>query len=284
MRKRIEFSFARLFSHLTARVNGPHASGLFIDSGGLKLVVESTDSVVGKQLRFAGSYGEAEKRRIQQLINTNSSVAFIGTHIGSLAIPTARLVKRALLIEANPHTYKYLQANLKLNGVNNVVAHNIAIGEADGEINFVLSKANSGGSKREPIHKAYMYYYDKPETTQVAMTTFDKLAADFSDSFDLIFMDIEGSEYFALTGMQTSLQKTQHLIVEFIPHHLRNVAGVSADKFLALITPHFSYCYIPSRNRYLEGSAIAPALNAMFDQDESDEGLIFSKDKTSFGA
>lgn len=282
MKQKIRFLIANLMSNITAKINGPYVKGLLTENGEYSFISEVTDMSVGRHLRFGGDYGIEEKNRIDKLISKESSVAFVGTHIGSLAIPTATRVKRALFIEANPNTYKFLEANTKLNNVSNNVSFNIAVGEKDGEINFVLNKTNSGGSKREPASKEHMYYYDNPETVTVPMTTFDKLAADFSEGFDLVFMDIEGSEYFALKGMQKSLEKTESLIVEFIPHHLRNVGNVSVREFLDLIEPHFSYCYIPSKGKYLEIGNTYSELLLMFDADESDEGIVFSKSKVMF--
>jgi len=45
-------------------------------------------------------------------------------------------------------------------------------------------------------------------------------------SFDLIFVDIEGSEYFAFKGMQKIFKQSKVLITEFVPHHLKNVSSV----------------------------------------------------------
>ena len=92
-------------SVVTKKVSGEHVTGLMVKSNGLRFLVEPTDMFVGRQLRFYGSYGVAEMQKIRKLVNEKSTVAFIGTHVGALAIPTAKNVKKAYFIEANPITF-----------------------------------------------------------------------------------------------------------------------------------------------------------------------------------
>ena len=90
-------------------------------------------------------------------------------------------------------------------------------------------------------------------------------------------MDIEGSEYFALRGMQEILSRADHLAVEYLPHHLRQVAGIDVAEFLTPIAPHFNRLRIPSKNIETDRQGFLPALQAMFQADEEDDGIIFSK-------
>jgi hypothetical protein len=97
------------------------------------------------------------------------------------------------------------------------------------------------------------------------------------ETFDVVLMDIEGSEYFALQGMQQILASAAVLQVEFAPHHLQFVANVSVADFLATITPHFHSMVIPSNGTILARDQFIPALSAMFNRGESDSGLLFFK-------
>ena len=56
---------------------------------------------------------------------------------------------------------------------------------------------------------------------------------------DLIVMDIEGSEFFALSGMPEILAKSRHLQMEYIADHLDKVSAVSNEELLGLLSPHF---------------------------------------------
>ena len=74
------------------------------------------------------------------------------------------------------------------------------------------------------------------------------------ESFDVVLMDIEGSEYFAFLGMQRILTYAMVLQVEFIPHHLRNVAGVSVAEFLKPIREHFTTLVVPDKRLAVGGT------------------------------
>jgi FkbM family methyltransferase len=260
-----------------SKVNGQYVEGFFVRNGDYRFIVAADDMVVGRALRSKGSYGTEELERILKLVSADSSVIFIGTHVGALAIPTAKKVKNCVFVEANPRTFEFLTANIALNNISNVDARNIAVGEAQGEISFVLSTFNSGGSKREPVIKDDMYYYDNPITISVPMVTLDSICAENSGEFDLVFMDIEGSEMFALKGMSAVLVRTNALIIEFIPHHLTNVANCTVGEFVEYLAGYFGYCYVPSKDKYLHSAEFSDFFEKMFSLNESDDGLVFTK-------
>ncbi len=237
---------------------------------------------VGRALRFKGLYGDDEFKRISKLVRNDRNVIFVGTHVGAIAIPTAKIVKSCMLIEANPQTFDFLTTNIFLNEVKNATCKNVAIGERNDEINFELNKVNSGGSKREPAVKDNMYYYDNPKTIKVPLVTLDSICSDETEVYDLIFMDIEGSEFFALQGVRKVLSRTNALVIEFIPHHLRNIATCSVDDFIGLISEYFTYCYIPSKDEYIDSKDFLTFFSKMFDADDSDDGLIFTNQRIKF--
>ena len=96
--------------------------------------------------------------------------------------------------------------------------------------------------------------------------------------FDLIFVDIEGSEYFAFKGMQKIFKQSKVLITEFVPHHLKYVASVSVADFWYTLEPHFKYLYIPESKKLFENpNNILKQLMFMFDNDESYDNIVFLK-------
>lgn len=142
-------------------------------------------------------------------------------------------------------------------------------------LNFLLNRANSGGSKRVPKIKEFMNYYDNPEKISVKSVSLDKFLEE--KDFDIVVMDIERSKYFALQGMQEILSKCKLLIVEFLLHHLKNVSGVTVEQFLSVIEPHFFRLTIPSKRLVLDTSEFVNHLNKMYNLEQGDEGIIFEK-------
>jgi FkbM family methyltransferase len=237
-------------------------------------LIDPEDTGVGGELIEKKAYGKDEIARILSFTDAASNVLFVGAHIGSLAIPVSKKVSQVTAIEANPNTFKLLTANIALNSCANINAIHMAASNKKEELEFVISKVNSGGSKRMPVNKKHMYFYDHPSITKVNA---DRLDTVIPGKYNVIVMDIEGSEYFALMGMQKILSKTDHLIIEFLPHHLKNVADVSVLEFLTTIEPYFSALNVPSKKLTVFKTAFLLTLQTMYNQNEEDDGIVFSK-------
>ena len=197
----------------------------------------------------------------------------VGAHIGSLAIPIANICSKVVAIEANPNNFKLLQTNVKLNNTDNIIIHNIAASDKKENIKFQLNTVNSGGSKRVPINNHYIYTYDNPEVIDVEAHSLDNYLS--NKEFDLVLIDIEGSEYFAMKGMADILAQTKTLIVEFLPHHITNVAGVKLTDFLNNIPGHLKKLTIPSKNETYPIDIGIVTLQQMFESGQGDDGIIF---------
>ena len=252
---------------------GKDVKAIIVETKNGTFAVEPTDLEVGAKLREKGEYGLDEINRISQLIDSNSSVLIIGAHIGSLAIPIANMCSKVVAIEANPNNFKLLQTNVKLNNISNITLHNIAASNKQESIKFQLNTVNSGGSKRVPVTNHYMYTYDNPEVIDVEAYALDDYL--LTEDFDLVFIDIEGSEYFAMQGMADILAQTKSLIVEFLPHHITNVAGVKLADFLENIPEHLTKLTIPSKNKTYPIDIGIITLEQMFESGQGDDGIIF---------
>jgi FkbM family methyltransferase len=275
MKQRLKFVIQALIGSFTKKINGMYVYALITKTENGLFAVDPEDFAVGRQLRVNGNYGTDEIERLKPHITSNSRVLIVGAHIGTLAIPISKICKDVVAIEANPNTYELLTKNIALNDTSNCHAINIAASSKEESINFLLSRTNSGGSKRVPKNKEYMYYYDNPQEIYVKAFSLDKYLD--NNEFDVIVMDIEGSEYFALQGMQEILSKTKLLAVEFLPHHLKNVSGVTVAQFLSVIAPHFSTLTIPSRQKIVGASDFVTCLSEMYDSEQGDESIIFEK-------
>ena len=252
---------------------GKDVKAIIVETKNGTFAVEPADLEVGAKLREKGEYGIDEIKRISQFIDNNSTVLIVGAHIGSLAIPIAKTCSKVVAIEANPNNFKLLQTNVKLNNTSNITLHNIAASNKQEIIKFQLNTVNSGGSKRVPVTNHYMYTYDNPEVIDVEAYALDTYLS--NEDFDLVFIDIEGSEYFAMQGMADILGKTKSLIVEFLPHHITNVAGVKLTDFLGNIPGHLTKLTIPSKNKTYPIDIGIVTLEQMFESGQGDDGIIF---------
>jgi FkbM family methyltransferase len=239
--------------------------------------LDPRDAFVAQPLIEQGESGLGEVELLGVFLNRNSRVLMLGGHIGTLVVPLSKNVSSITVLEANPHTYELLAVNLAINHCENVTHYNLAANHENAPLRFVMNTVNSGGSKRYPREPDPGYFYDQPEIRTVTAVRLDDLLA--GETFDMIFMDIEGSEYFAMLGMPGLISRATMLVSEFIPHHLFRVAGIGVRDFLSPLRD-FQAMVVPSQRRTIYGhEGMIEALQYMCDTEDGDSGLIFHKQR-----
>lgn len=276
IKRRILLGVARCRLFVLRVLLGVYVDKVVVRSGKSRFIVSLADSGVGRTMMRYGAYSPEELEVLDKILSKTSKVLVVGAHVGGLAVPISNLCASVTCIEANPDTYELLELNKKINDADNITLHNFAAGEKKGELKFLLSTDNSGGSKRYPGDKQEMYFYDAPEVVSVPMRALDE---ELQDDFDVVVMDIEGSEYFALQGMQKIISRAQVLIIEFIPHHLKFVANIDVETFLEPISRHFERLEVPSQGRSVESDRFLDLLSEMYEAGLYDNGIVFSKTK-----
>jgi FkbM family methyltransferase len=256
----------------TAERNGMRGVLVKADQG--YFCVDPDDQFVSRSLLECGAYGAGEIKLAASHMDQGSRVLVVGAHIGAVAIPLSRMCRELVAVEANPATCELLRLNVLLNERDNMRIIHAAANDANGTIEFVMNTHNSGGSKRMPKYRDATYFYDNPAIATVPARRLDDI---LDDAFDLVFMDIEGSEYFAFVGMQRLLARARTLIVEFLPHHLSRVAGITVDDFLAPLTSNFDHLTIPTTRRVVERGDFKSVLRDMYERDQADPAIVFRK-------
>ena len=255
---------------------GPNAKAIYAQTRQGDFLLDPADNFVAKKLLNDGEYSLKEIKLASQFLKKDSYCLVLGGHIGALVVPLAKLCKELIVFEANPQSYELLSKNLLLNNSSNVKSYNKAVNHEEKPLEFLISKHHSGGSKRVPKIFSSGYFYDNPEVTIVEGVVLDNFMK--RKSFDLIFVDIEGSEYFAFKGMQEIFKNSKALITEFVPHHLENVASISVSDFWLTLSPFFNSLYIPKSRKTFKGSEkILKELNSIFNAGESHDNLVFTK-------
>lgn len=229
---------------------------------GVYVLAEHPESLIG------------EVKRAAKLMPVGGRALVVGAHIGTIAIPLSKHCSELVAIEPNPRAFEVLQLNAAMNGCENMVLANFAAGDKEEMIEFVVEYNNSGGSKRMPVHKDKMFFQGKTETIKVPMARLDDAV---TGEFDLVFMDCEGSEYFAFQGMQRILASAQTLIVEFIAEHITLVAGVTIEDFLRPIKDHFNELFVPTTGVKIGREGFQSTLEAMAAAGRKDSGIIFRR-------
>jgi FkbM family methyltransferase len=228
------------FSRFRQRIIGPYAEAVLATGWNGPLLVSSSDYQVGHLLAFKGMYDKEAVESLLAMITHDTEVLVVGTHVGSILVPLAKKAGKVTGIEANPDTFRLLQMNIMLNGLSTTEVHNVAAGDRDGEIEFLKNRHNSGGSKA--IHgwlkKNPLFFYDRPVAVKVPMRSLDGLFP--GRRFDLVVMDIEGSEYFAFLGMEQILRQCTALQVEVSRISIEEVAHITPLQFVVPLKQYFS--------------------------------------------
>ncbi len=270
---RLNLGLKKIKSKRLRRKLGHNIKAIITHSENGLFAVDPEDLEVGQKLRLGG-FGIEEVERLKKFIDDKSKVLIVGTHIGSLAIPLSHHCHEVTAIEANPKTFELLEINLQLNNVNNITPHNIFANDVPEKVEFLLNTVNSGGSKRKPKTSNFMYDFDNPDIIELESHRLDDYLPDHD--YDLVLLDIEGSEYFAMKGMEDILSRCKTLVVEFLPHHLRNVAGIDVDTFLSVLPGHFTNFKLPDNKQEHDISAVKTVLQKMYDANIGEDGIIFT--------
>ena len=270
VRFRLGVAVARALRHLV----GTNGYAILCSTSQGVFAVDPEDLVVGRKLLRDGRYGEDELSHLAQYLTPESRALVVGAHVGALAVPISKKVASVLAVEANPRTFRLLKTNVALNECANITLAQIAASDKREVIAFLESRVNSGGSKRLPLVRDKRYFYDNPEQIEVAGFALDDYT---NENFDLIVMDIEGSEIFALRGMSRILLNARAMQMEFLPHHLKNVGGARVRDLTDVVAEHFDRLWIPSTGVTVSRDGFEATLQAMYDNDQGDDGIVFSK-------
>ena len=235
----------------------------------------SHDNTIGLGLLGNGVSGAGDLSLINRIAG-DKEILFVGAHIGTLAIPSCHRFKHVTAIEANPETYKFLKVNVILNELENINIYQAAAHADKRTISFIAGEGNSGGSKIYPENPHPHYLETKHKIVKLETVRLDELLQ--AKEFEVIVMDIEGSEIFALRGMPILLKKSKILFIEFITFHLEYVAAVSPEEFASELTPYYKYVYIPGKNTIYENSQFSSLLRSMYDERYHQDLIVFTKE------
>lgn len=219
---------------MRARIMGTYGDGILSRTKNGLLIVDPRDFNVARSLLNHGSYDWRDIQWLARVLDDQSSIVFVGAHIGSLLIPLARQsgARRVIAFEPSPRNHHLLKLNLLLNELGFVEVHQVAAGDGESTVRFTENRINSGNSR-----------VSENGEVQVQVSRLDTiLQADAA--VDLLVMDTEGFEVRAMRGASATLRKTKYFYVEYAPEQLTE-QGSAPREFLETVAERFSSMYIP---------------------------------------
>jgi len=193
---------------------------MVLDLEGFRLKVDPRDEGVVSFLLTTGKYEPYEVSLIEQIVKDGHFVVDIGANIGYHSVILAKLVGSSghvMSCEPDENNFSMLMTNLDLNHLSaRVNTVKCAIGEKNGSITLYKNEHNLGD------HRTYANDTSMQQRIEVPMYTVDHLVPP-GTKVDMVKMDIQGFEYFALKGMNRLLRENKDLTIfmEFWPDGFR---------------------------------------------------------------
>jgi FkbM family methyltransferase len=134
----------------------------------------------------------------------------LGANFGLYSVTASRAVGRngqVVAVEPDPRNLRRLRANVLLNRCRNVETVGAAVGEVEGEVEFQSCEQGAYSGVRLGEHPG------TARTISVTQTTLDDLGRSTGLPPNLVKMDIEGSELFALRSGTTVFEDGRPILL-----------------------------------------------------------------------
>ena len=235
---------------------------------GLRFQVHKRD-VVGRVLYKQGVHEPVLTAwMIERFGDADEALHFvdIGANLGYFSCLMSRLAGPSGTVaafEPEPDNQLLLRVNLDLNRAHNVHVHPVALGAAEQSLLLHRYKGSNRG-RHSFVESGGI------GTIEVPVRRLDDVLGG-STALDLIKIDIEGFEPFALEGAARTLTRTRALVMEYSPALIRK-AGVDAEPFLRRTASAFD------RLSLVTPSGVRPSDVAQVLGFEDQVDVIFEKD------
>ena len=187
---------------------------------GIKYLIKNKDDLIQKTLVNGVQWNNDVIlliARIQKKYDLKHCLN-IGCHIGTLALPLSKYIKKVTAIEAYPPTFEHLNENIKLNDITNIESINLAVGNKNQEIYFLDEsndriKNNTGGMHvitEEDIkyHRLSSGIHSKKIINQMKRLDDTNIV-----EFDMLIIDVEGKEHELLLGGKEKILEYKPIIL-----------------------------------------------------------------------
>jgi FkbM family methyltransferase len=235
------------------------------------------DAMDSLGLYAKGIYEPLETSIVEHLVTPGDVVLDIGAHIGYYTLLFSSLVGesgKVFAFEPDQANFRVLEKNVAINRLSNVTLVQNAVSNLNGIAQLYVSRSNSGD------HQMYRSDSERP-AVDVASLQLDSYFDNEVHDISFIKMDIQGSEWAALRGMERLVGRLPRLriMTEFWPSGLVR-AGADPAEFLAWFSRNgFRLYEIGRRRRKLEEASISYLLSTLTPHRGNFANLLCVKDQ-----
>jgi FkbM family methyltransferase len=152
-------------------------------------------------------HNAAEEAFLGALQLKDKVVYDVGAFQGLMTLFFASKAKKVVTYEPNPVSFRRVQENVALNGLDNVLCLNRAVGDWQGKLTLVYDPRMPGAATGDPTISAQITdTIDEVSSVEVPLVRLDDdITTNGLPQPDFIKIDIEGMELAALEGMRQTL-------------------------------------------------------------------------------
>ena len=172
---------------------------------GVKMICPAGDYRVApvEALNFL-DYEAIDSAMIMRLVAPDAVVVDIGANIGWYSINIAKSypLSKVHAFEPIPKTYSFLEKNINLNNVQNVMAHHYGLSNESKELTFYFYPEGSGNASSSNLSER-----SDAELVTCHVKPLDDFVRENGLHVDFIKCDVEGAELFVFQGAVETLQR-----------------------------------------------------------------------------
>lgn len=190
---------------------------------------------VQSHLYLFGSYELPTVRFIRSHVRPGMTLIDVGAQIGYITLEMSRAGGSGVSLysfEPEPRNIAKLNANLRLNDINNVTIVDRAVSDHDGLIRLFMSSDNNAGT-HSTIASGPFVSNDFIEIPCVRLDTFVREQA--VQSVDMIKIDVEGGELEVLKGAEETLRRFKPVLIVEMSSSIQQSRGFSVPKFKEML-------------------------------------------------
>lgn len=203
--------------------------------GRFRMFLNPRDVALTPIIMFRGRWEPGETFWFVKSLKKGDTVVDIGANVGYYTLIAAKIVGdegRVYAFEPDPEAFALLQANVRVNGLTNVVLEQKAVSNEQGVLKLYLAEKNRGD------HRIYQPKEGpKRDFVEVEAVSLDDYFEDYDGDISLIKIDTQGAEGVIFEGLTGIARRNDGIrfTIEWWPYGVDNM-GFDPEKLLAMVT------------------------------------------------
>jgi FkbM family methyltransferase len=203
-------------------------SAICLYDNNLKIKVD-LEEWIQQHIYFLGAWDEPGSKFLKNYLKAGDIFMDIGANIGCYTMIASKIVGSEGEIHAFEPVSKVfdkLLFNIQLNNLSNISTNRKAVYETSGTLEFFVSSRENEG-----MSSIFRHDTESGEIEKVKAISIDEYVEKMNiQRIDMMKIDIEGAEIFALKGMKNTIKRFKPIIImELSEDVLRNIPVESKD-------------------------------------------------------